>query len=65
MNKAHAKKPVHSSAPKGKGDPFSLDAARIAYISSPRRIDLAKLAKVFESAPDEVECSGALPKPKR
>lgn len=38
--------------------PFSLDAARIAYISKPNRLKLSVLLRDFASAPVEVETSG-------
>jgi hypothetical protein len=44
---------------------LTLDQARRVYLSSPNRLDLATLVKAFEGAPDCVDVSGAMPKPKK
>lgn len=39
-----------------------LDEARAIYVQSGRRLDLATLAKAFETAPESNETAGKVPK---
>jgi hypothetical protein len=42
---------------------LTLAQARLVYLSSPNRLDLATLVRAFEGAPECVDVAGKMPKP--
>lgn len=63
MNKSNARKvAAQPRRVRAQPSPFSVEAARLAYLASPARVDLTELARLFDGAPPEVEVCGAKPK---
>lgn len=61
MNKTQAIKSPRGVVKRAAPVPSSLDAARIAYVSSPNRISLGGLLKKFAGSGRDFEVCGELP----
>ncbi len=64
MSTTYAKHPDVKPQPKAALRVRDVAHAREIYLKSTARVDLAKLGKIFETAPDDVEFSGRHPRTK-